>query len=70
MLDESVHDAYCVVTAQSQQGPSVVTYVSITMLANHTFLCPSIVSNVCIEVSQKDSAFVRFSSSQGITDFF
>ena len=33
--------------------PSVIIYVSITMLTNHALPHPSVISNVCIEVSQR-----------------
>jgi len=34
VLEESVHDRKCVVTAQLQQEPSFVIYVSIAVLAD------------------------------------
>ena len=37
---------------------------------SHTIPCPSIVPDVCIQISQKDSGFVRFNPSQDITSFF
>jgi len=48
VLEKSVHDAQCVITAQLQHKPSVIIYVSTTMLANHTILFFSVVSNACI----------------------
>ena len=70
ILEESVHDAQCVVTAQLQLQPSVAINISITMLVNHTATHPRIVPKVCIEVSQKDRGFISFNASQGMTNFF
>ena len=47
----------------------VIIYISITMSANHALPYPRIVTNVCIEVSQKDRGFVNFNLSQGIASF-
>jgi len=63
LLDESVHVAQCVVTAQMQKDTLVVIYVSITMSANHTLAYSDIVPNVCIHVSQRDRGFVSFDLS-------
>jgi len=68
VLEESVHDAQCVVTTQLQQESSVIINVSITMSANHILPYTSIVSNMCIEVSQKYRGFVSFNSSLGFTN--
>jgi len=70
VLEESIHDVHSVVTAQLQQDPCVIIYISITMFANHTLPYPRSVPNVCMEVSQKDRGFVRFSILQRITSFF
>jgi len=67
VLEESVHDAQCVVTAQE---PSTIINVSIIMLTNHTIQYSNIVLNVCTEVTQKDRGFVSFKLSQGIIIFF
>jgi len=48
-----MHTAQFVGTTQLQQEPSVITNVSITMSVDHTPLYPSILSNVCVEVSQR-----------------
>lgn len=48
--------------------PSIIIYVRITMLINHTI--PYRVSNVYIEVSLKNRVFVSFNSLQDITSFF
>ena len=58
VLEGSVHDAQCVATTQLQQDSSVIISFTITMPANHTLPLPSIVPNVCIEVSQKDRRYV------------
>jgi len=52
VLEESVHHVQCVIIVQLQQEPSFIIYVSIAMLANHTFAHTSIFPNVCIEISQ------------------
>jgi len=67
MLDKSVPDAQCVVTAQLQLESSVIIYINIITLANHTLLYPNIVPNVCIVVSQTDRGFICFNTSQVIT---
>ena len=51
-LEESVHYAQCVVTAQLQQERSGIIDVSITMLKNNTLPYPTIVPSVCIEISK------------------
>ena len=53
VLDESVHGAQCVVTAQFRQEPSIIISVNITMFANHTLPYYSIVPYMCIKISQK-----------------
>jgi len=53
VLEESVHDIQCVVGTQLHQEPSVVIYVSITMLTNHALPHPGIVPNACIKVSRR-----------------
>jgi len=60
VLEQSVHDAQCVVTARLQQDSSVIINVDITVSTNHTPPCPGIVPNVGIEVSQTDRGFVSF----------
>ena len=52
VLEESVHDAQCVVATQLQQESSVIINVSITMSANHILQYTGIVPNMSIEVSQ------------------
>ena len=69
LLEKSVHYAQCVITAQLQQEISVITYVSITTSANRTLPYPSVVSNVCIKISQKDRGVVSFNPSPDITNF-
>jgi len=46
VLDETVHDAQRVVTAQLQQESSIIIYFSITTFANHTLHKPGIISNL------------------------
>jgi len=46
VLEESVHDAQCVVRAQLQLDYSVIIEVTITMPANHPFHTPAL----CFEV--------------------
>jgi len=46
VLDETVHDAQRVVTAQLQQESSIIIYLSITTFANHTLHKPGIISNL------------------------
>jgi len=54
VLEESVHDAQCVVTTELEQERSFIIYISITMLANHTLPYTSIVpSTACIEVPRR-----------------
>ena len=45
MLEGSVHDAQCVVTAQLQQEASIIIYMCIAMSANHA---STSFPNVCI----------------------
>ena len=67
VLENSVRDAQCVVTAQLQQELFVVIYVIINMSANHPFhALTSFSPNVCIEVSQKNRGFVSFSPQQRV----
>jgi len=51
VLEESVHDAQCTLTAQLEQESSV--NVSITMLVDHTTPYHDVVPNVCIEVTKR-----------------
>jgi len=44
VLEESIHDSQWVVTTQLEQEPSVIIYISITMLTNHTLPFLSIAS--------------------------
>ena len=58
VLDDSVHDVLSVVTAQLQQEPSLIIYVTISIFANHTLSYLIIVTDMCIEVSETDRGFV------------
>jgi len=57
LLEQTVHDAQCVVAVHLLQEPSIVIFVCITTLDNHTPPYSDIVLNVCIE---KDRGFVTF----------
>jgi len=63
VLEESVHDAQCVVTALAPR----YHLLSKTMLPNHALPYSRIVPNVCVEVSQKCREFVSFNLSYGIS---
>jgi len=66
VLEESIHDAQRVVTAQLHQE----SLVSCTSASPCWLIISSIVPNVCIEVSQNDRGIVSFNPSQGITNVF
>jgi len=50
-LEESVRDAQCIVVTQLKEKLTVIILYSITVLADHTLLHLSVVSNVCTEIS-------------------
>jgi len=48
VLEEIVHYAQGIITAQLQQEPYIVIYVSTTMSANYIQQYPNIVTKMCI----------------------